>query len=141
MQLNIFNAQTNCHVSICKNVGVASKKAISIARFLLNAEWTKVWENSFASNKNSFSVWNFFKIFSLYILIIVVHGWAQIHASICKIKGRGFDLMIKFPLKKFKKKIQFDWRSADRSLTLHKINAESLNSPRILKQNKKLVLI
>jgi hypothetical protein len=42
MQVKIFNAQTNFHVSMCKNVGVASKKLILIARFLLNAEWTKV---------------------------------------------------------------------------------------------------
>jgi hypothetical protein len=102
MQLNIFNAHTNCHVSICKNVGVASKKPILIGRFLLNADWTKLEENYFASY--SFTVWNFLKIFSqIQILIIVVHGWTQIHASVCKIKGRDLDLLVKFLLTKFKK--------------------------------------
>jgi hypothetical protein len=41
--------------------------------------------------------------------------------------------MIKFPLEKFKKKSNL---IGDRSLTSHKINAESLNIPRILKQKK-----
>jgi hypothetical protein len=47
--------------------------------------------------------------------------------------GRGFDLMIKFPLENLKKKSNL---IGDRSLTSHKINAESLNIPRILKQKK-----
>jgi hypothetical protein len=41
MQINIFNAHANFQFSICKNVGVASKKLILIAKFLLNADWTK----------------------------------------------------------------------------------------------------
>jgi hypothetical protein len=44
------------HVSNCKTVDVINKKPILIARFLLNAEWTTLGENSFASN--SFTVWN-----------------------------------------------------------------------------------
>ncbi len=64
MPLNIFNAQTIFHVSICNNVGVSSKQPILIAKFLLNAKWTKFWENSYASYTNSLSVKNFFKIFS-----------------------------------------------------------------------------
>ncbi len=38
MQQNILNAQTNFQFCICKNVDVASKKPILIARFLLNAD-------------------------------------------------------------------------------------------------------
>jgi hypothetical protein len=38
------------------------KKTILIARLLLNADWTKLEENSFASY--SFTGWNFLKIFS-----------------------------------------------------------------------------
>jgi hypothetical protein len=37
MQLNIFNAHTNLQLSTCKNVGVASKKPILIARFIKGA--------------------------------------------------------------------------------------------------------
>ncbi len=41
---------------------ITSKQPILIVRFLLNAEWTNLGENSFASN--SFTVGNFFKIVS-----------------------------------------------------------------------------
>ncbi len=43
------------------------------------------------------------------MLIIIVHGWTKIHASICKIKARGLDL-VPPPNKNF---------IADRSLKLH----------------------
>ncbi len=41
MQQNNFYAHIYFQFSICKNVSVASKKPNLIAKFLLNADWTK----------------------------------------------------------------------------------------------------
>ncbi len=54
MQINIFYAHTYFQFSICKNVDVASKKNNFNCQIFTNADWTKLGENSFASN--SFTV-------------------------------------------------------------------------------------
>jgi hypothetical protein len=99
MQQKIFNAQTNFQFCICKNVDVTSKKPILIARFLLNADWTKLEEIHLHLIHLRFDI--FSKSFHSSMLIC---NWLNANSRVClQIQGQGTGFDHKTPLKKFKK--------------------------------------
>jgi hypothetical protein len=63
-QFSFVHSSRKIRASVSKHKGREREKLILFARFLLNADWTKLEENSFASY--SFTVWNFLKSFHKY---------------------------------------------------------------------------
>jgi hypothetical protein len=95
-------------------VGVASKKPILIVKFIKGALDKRCHKIQLLLIHLGFRIFSNF--FRSSMLIIVVHGPKKIHASICKIKGRGLE----FDYPPYKnKKLNFNL-IADRSFKSHK---------------------